>query len=40
MPALAIGMRTVRIGQGETRADYQAENVVTAVNLLRMKGFL
>lgn len=37
-PAQAIGMKTVKIGKGETRADFQAEDVVTAVNLLRRLG--
>jgi HAD superfamily hydrolase (TIGR01549 family) len=39
-PAQAIGMRTVRVGQGETRADYQAEDVITAVNFLKRVGLL
>lgn len=38
-PAQAIGMRTIRIGQGETKADYQADDVITAVNLLRKEGY-
>jgi FMN phosphatase YigB (HAD superfamily) len=39
-PAQAVGMRTVRIGRGETTANYQVEDVIAAVDLLRTKGLL
>ncbi len=40
IPAKLIGMRTVRVGFGETKADYQAEDVIAAIELLKKEGFL
>lgn len=40
IPAKKIGMRAILVGQGKTCADYQAEDIFTAVNLLKKEGFL
>jgi len=40
IPAKTIGMKTIKIGNGETQADYQIDNVLLAINLLRKEGFL
>jgi len=38
LPAKSIGMQTVRIGSSDTQADYFAEDVETAVRLLKKLG--
>lgn len=41
IPAKSIGMKTVLIGVSQnTIADYQANNVKSAINLLRKEGFI
>jgi HAD superfamily hydrolase (TIGR01549 family) len=40
IPAQSIGMKAVLIGQGKTKADYQADDIIVAINILKKKGFL
>lgn len=40
IPAKSIGMRTLRIGSEKTVADFYAEDISAAINLLRKEGFI
>ncbi len=40
VPAKKIGMKAVKIGPGETVADFQAEDVKQALGILRRGGFI
>lgn len=40
LPAKSIGMKAVKIGPGETIADFQAEDVRQALGILRGEGFI
>lgn len=40
LPAQSIGMKTIHIGQGSTSANYQAKDIVAAINILRKEGYI
>lgn len=40
VPAKSIGMKTICIGITQTTADYQVENVKTAIQVLQMEGLI
>jgi len=40
IPAKKIGMKTIRVGRGKTKADYQTKDVISAIDLLRKEKYL